>query len=425
MQTRRLPRSHVLLLLFVCVTGVLACVTANLRSDVPPQGWWFERGPVVPHESFPADCSLCHTGDDWHTIREDFEFEHHDETGVGLVGAHREAECLRCHNDRGPVEVFAQRGCAGCHEDVHRGELGKNCESCHDEMNWRPDELIAMHNRTRFPLVGAHAAAACWRCHPGAATGNFLRVTTDCATCHADDLALAQNPDHLAQGWTSGCEQCHLSTTWGGAGFTHTTWPLTGAHTAADCSDCHLGGLFSGTPNQCVDCHLTEYQTTTAPNHLAAGFPPTCEACHTTAGWLGASFSHSLYPLTGAHTQASCSDCHPTGVYVGTPDQCADCHLGDYQATTNPNHLAAGFPTTCETCHGTSTWNGATFSHPFPLTGDHAGFSCSDCHLVPGSFSSFSCTVCHLPGETNDDHDDVPGYVYQSQACLTCHPTGN
>ena len=65
----------------------LACLQQE-HPDAPPQGWWGERGPVVPHDSFPADCSLCHVGDDWTTIREDFTYDHALETGYALTGAH-------------------------------------------------------------------------------------------------------------------------------------------------------------------------------------------------------------------------------------------------------------------------------------------------------------------------------------------------
>ena len=37
--------------------------------------------------------------------------------------------------------------------------------------------------------------------------------------------------------------------------------------------------------------------------------------------------------------------------------------MATYQATKNPNHVAAGFPTTCETCHTTAQWPGAKFDH--------------------------------------------------------------
>ncbi len=383
----------------------LSCVVAARRTG-GPQTWWDKRGPVVPHESFPADCSLCHEGEGWRSIRADFVYDHERETGVKLEGAHTSAECLRCHNDRGPVALFAARGCGGCHENVHRGQLGDNCESCHTQSDWRPNEVIAAHNRTRFPLAGAHAVAACWRCHPGAQTGNFARADTTCVACHSADLARAQNPDHAAQGWVDSCERCHLPTQWSGGGFTHNTWPLVGQHAGADCAQCHVGGVFAGTPSQCVDCHLADYQGATQPNHVTFGFPTSCEQCHTPIGWNVANFSHA-------------------GINSG----CVQCHLSDYQSTNDPNHVLAGFGQTCEQCHtSTNNWNVVNFPHPqFPITsGDHNGFSCSQCHLQPNNFQSFSCTHCHdhRQSEMDDEHDDVPGYVWQSAACYQCHPDG-
>jgi hypothetical protein len=44
----------------------------------------------------------------------------------------------------------------------------------------------------------------------------------------------------------------------------------------------------------------------------------------------------------------------------------------------------------------------------------------------PNSFGVFSCLTCHEhnQSEMDDEHDDVPGYVYESTACYGCHPTG-
>lgn len=414
--------SALALLLLACVATVLD----TRQNDAPPQGWWKERGPVVPHDSFPADCSLCHTGADWHTIRADFVFDHDGETGVALVGAHAQAECLRCHNDRGPVATFAARGCSGCHEDVHRAQLGKDCVACHVESDWQVREAIAKHSETRFPLVGAHAAAACWRCHPGADVGDFARASTECIACHASDLARASVPDHQALGYVDACERCHLPTSWQGAAFDHSTWPLTGAHRGADCAACHANGVFAGTPTDCAACHLEDYQATTDPNHVAAGFPTQCETCHTTSTWAGALFDHSSWPLTGAHTSVDCSACHLGGVYAGTPTDCAACHLDDYAATTDPNHASAGFPTSCEDCHSTSGWEGADFDHPFPIdSGAHKELDCADCH-VSADYEMFSCMTCHEHSQQkmDDKHSEVGGYVYQAAACYACHPNG-
>jgi hypothetical protein len=431
----------------------LACLSTAGREDVPPQGWWAGRGPVVPHETFPADCTLCHTGDDWQTLRDDFEFDHLAETGYALVGAHARAECLRCHNDRGPAQAFANRGCAGCHEDVHRNQLGSNCESCHDQGDWRPNEAIAAHNRTRFPLIGSHAAVPCFRCHLGAQVGNFIGADTECTSCHQADLAQALDPDHLAQGWTQNCEECHIATAWSGGGFNHAAWPLTGQHAAIDCALCHVGGQFGGIPTDCYDCHMADFTATTDPNHVALNFSQACDECHGTATWSGAQFNHAGI-VNGCFTchaddygaandpnhvqlgiSTNCEQCHGVQTWdgaqfdhVGITTGCIDCHAQDYTQTTNPNHALAGFPTSCEQCHGTNNWNQASFNHTFPINGgNHGNLSCNECHQVPSSFRTFSCTHCHehSQGEMADEHDEVNGYVWSSPACYNCHPDGN
>ena len=237
------------------VFGLLACVSSRSGPDSPVHGWWDERGPVVPHETFPADCSLCHLVDeDWSTLRDDFDFDHAVETGFALLGAHEDAQCLRCHNDRGPVQLFSVRGCAGCHEDVHRGQLGKDCLACHDQYDWHPEGQIALHDRTRFPLVGAHATTACWRCHPGAQVGNFTRAQTDCFACHAADYQRTASPNHASIGFATSCQNCHNTHAWSSARFDHRFPINSGRHSGFACEDCHVNPrtfrVFS-----CTDCH--------------------------------------------------------------------------------------------------------------------------------------------------------------------------
>jgi len=191
----------------------VACVVQG-RDSAAQRLWWAGFGPVLPHDTFPGDCSLCHVGNDWQRVSSDFEFDHQQETGVALEGAHNRATCLRCHNDRGPVAVFTARGCIGCHEDVHVGTLGSECTTCHTQETWQPFGQRALHDRTRFPLIGVHASTACHRCHPGAEVGRFTPTDTECVTCHASDLARATNPNHVGLGWVDRCDRCHLPRTW-------------------------------------------------------------------------------------------------------------------------------------------------------------------------------------------------------------------
>ena len=192
--------------------ALLVGCASEPRVDFALERYWSGLGPVLPQDDFPGDCRLCHEGAGWHTLNEDFEFDHEAETGVPLRGAHEQAGCLRCHNDRGPVAMFAARGCVGCHEDFHTAELGQDCARCHSEHDWRPIGQVALHARTRFPLVGAHAVADCRRCHTGARYGDFVPTDTECLSCHSDDLLRTTN--HVGLGWTSDCQRCHVPTFW-------------------------------------------------------------------------------------------------------------------------------------------------------------------------------------------------------------------
>lgn len=199
-------------LLFAAVVAA-ACVTRGV-GEGSVHRWWAGFGPVLPHDTFPADCKLCHVGEDWNSLTDDFRFDHAAETGVPLHGAHAQARCLRCHNDRGPVAVFHARGCAGCHEDVHKGELGATCTACHQESTWRPFGQYEKHFHSRFPLTGAHANVACHRCHLGARAGDFAPADPECVTCHLDDARNARNPPHVPLGFVDDCQRCHIPTTW-------------------------------------------------------------------------------------------------------------------------------------------------------------------------------------------------------------------
>ncbi|MEO6593836.1 MAG: cytochrome c3 family protein, partial [Planctomycetota bacterium] len=240
--------------------GVFALAVA-CATFVPQQGWNPAAGPVVPHDTFPADCSLCHKGGDWHSLREDFTFDHGARTGTTLGGAHKNAGCLLCHNDRGPVQQFAARGCAGCHADPHLARLGATCADCHNERTWYPREAIAMHDRTRFPLVGAHAAAACFRCHPGAQVGNFAGALSECAQCHQADFARTTNPNHVLSNFSRSCETCHTPLGWKPARFDHPgSFPLSLGHAGRACSECHTtANSFVGLSTGCASCHSDDF----------------------------------------------------------------------------------------------------------------------------------------------------------------------
>ena len=142
----------------------------------------------------------------------------------------------------------------------------------------------------------------------------------------------------------------------------------------------------------------------------------------------------NYYVLRGAHLviKNDCFKCH-MGSYSGTPNTCFGCHSTEYNNTTNPNHVSAGFPTACESCHSENAWIPSTWDHDnmyFPIySGKHRNewAQCIDCHTTAGVFTTFSCIDCHEhndKAEVDDDHDKVTGYSYNSSACYSCHPTG-
>lgn len=207
---------HRNLMIIALSLAAAACftVTPGELGRGPRHGWWDGLGEVLPHDSFPADCNLCHLPQDWSSLRPGFDFDHLAETGVELEGSHAAAQCLRCHNDRSPSQVLSTLSCTGCHEDVHSGHLGADCTSCHDQLTWQAVGQRVMHDHQRFPLVGIHASTSCWRCHPGEDAQRFTPTPTDCVACHTKDLNNANNPDHNALGWVDRCDSCHVPLLW-------------------------------------------------------------------------------------------------------------------------------------------------------------------------------------------------------------------
>ncbi|HEU5171039.1 MAG TPA: hypothetical protein VFU46_10905 [Gemmatimonadales bacterium] len=389
-----------------------------------------------PHGALGQECATCHGAGGWRPARISRGFDH-AKLGFALAGAHASTPCQGCHASLAFRQV--ERSCVGCHRDVHQGELGAGCAQCHSSRSFLDrSTMVQAHRATRFPLSGAHLTVDCEACHAPSPQGHltFVNRRADCAGCHLGAYQAAQDPNHTALGFPTECSQCHAATVWPQARFNHagTAFPLTGAHRAVSCPSCHADGVYRGKSTACVSCHQGDYTATTNPGHAAAQFPTDCTACHGTTGWTPAQFNHdnTQFPLTGAHRSATCSSCHADGVYRGKPTACLACHQGDYDATVDPSHSAAQFPTTCMSCHGTTSWSGATFDHDgpyFPIySGQHRGrwTTCSTCHPNPGSYQQFTCLTCHEHDQVrmDDKHRNRPGYSYDSQACYGCPPRG-
>ncbi len=379
---------------------------------------------------FPTTCESCHSAASatWSA-----SFNHN--TIFQLVGVHATQPCTACHINN--VYHGTPRDCYGCHRTTYEHTTNPNhvaagfpttCESCHSAASatWS----ASFNHSTFFQLVGVHATQPCSACHINGVYHGTPRI---CFGCHQTDYTATTNPNHAAAGFPTTCESCHspAASSWT-ATFNHNTiFQLVGVHATQPCTACHINNVYHGTPRDCYGCHRTTYEHTTNPNHVAAGFPTTCDTCHSPASATWASsFNHStVYPLLGRHLTAACTRCHVNNVYHGTPRICYACHVAQYNATTNPNHIAAGFPTACEPCHkaSDSSFTLGVFNHTwFPIaSGRHSGNPCAACHTNPAAYSVFSClTGCHPKSSTDSHHQGRSGYRYESAACYSCHPQG-
>ncbi|MBI2408954.1 MAG: hypothetical protein HYV19_11685 [Gemmatimonadetes bacterium] len=387
--------------------------------------------PAHAASGIGTNCTQCHGTAGWAGSAFD-----HSVTSFALTGAHRAVACAGCHGDG--VYKGKPSLCESCHRarydatstPAHAAAgFPTSCQSCHTTTAWVPSPFD--HSATQFPLTGAHRASPCARCH---GDNVYKGKNTACVSCHQPQYVASVRPPHATLAFPTVCATCHTTTAWTGATFDHavTRFALTGAHRAVSCAGCHGDGIYRGKPLTCAGCHQARFDATTTPNHRSAAFPTTCEVCHSTTAWIPGTFNHAntLFPLTGAHTTQSCASCHGDGVYRGKSTLCVSCHQARYDATTNPNHRAAMFPTACASCHTTLRWTGATFNHDgsyFPIySGKHKGrwSTCADCHTVSTNFSVFSCFSCHRQTDMDKEHKGRTGYRYDSALCYQCHPRG-
>ncbi|MGB4970406.1 MAG: hypothetical protein WBO31_12800 [Saprospiraceae bacterium] len=385
---------------------------------------------------FSNDCASCHSETAW--IPSTFD---HDAVHFPIYSGTHKGEWNQCTDCHVNLSNYKEFSCIVCHtnpktNDDHtlvNGYFYSNdaCFACHPM--GRKDDAFD-HNSTSFPLTGAHTSVQCKECH----AGGFKGTSTQCMDCHTKDYNSSINPPHSSLAIPKDCALCHTTAPdWKPAGMPihDQYYPLTGAHAtiANDCAVCHRGD-YTQTPKTCAGCHTQDYVATLNPNHTKLGMYSDCAICHTTnPDWKPAGMpNHSdFYVLKGAHAGIAneCATCHK-GDYINTPNTCAGCHQTDYNNTKNPPHKTLQFSTDCATCHTETTWSPATFDHDaahFPIySGTHKGEwnQCTDCHTNPTNYKEFSCTVCHTNPKADEDHKGVPGYTFQSTACLVCHPTG-
>jgi hypothetical protein len=379
-----------------------------------------------PHGAgFKINCNICHSTKGWQLDKDIYSFDH-NKTKLALTGQHKVTSCRDCH----PTLVFTgtKSNCIDCHTDIHQATLGLDCSRCHTPVSWLVTNSIDLHQTSRFPLVGAHRTADCIQCHK---SENFTRIDAlgvNCIDCHRKNYLVTTTPNHIQSGISEDCIQCHSLSAfqWTGVGFNHSSFPLVQGHSTIKCSDCHSQGIYTTASPVCSTCHQKDFIAAINPVHTAPVFSNNCQDCHSLSpGWKPAAFNHSKFPLTLGHSVPACIDCHNDGNYTATPTVCYSCHQTNYTATTNPNHIAAGYSTTCNTCHNTNPgWKPATFNHTsFPLTLGHATPLCADCHKG-GNYTTTS-TVCYSCHAIDYNNSTNPKHLTLSfsTTCTQCHTT--
>jgi hypothetical protein len=298
---------------------------------------------------FPTACEICHgtNANTW----EGAAFTH---STFPLRGQHRMADCSDCHSSGQYVGLPSD--CVFCHREDYNSTRNPNhkqlnypfdCEACHgiQAITW----ARAKFNHDSFPLKGQHAVVDCFACH---SSGQYEGLPSVCVFCHLEDYLNAKDPDHKQLGFHTDCEVCHGTdaVSWKNANLSHTQYfPLQGAHTDLDCSQCHVKNL--NPPKECVNCHQEDYDSSEDPNHKTAGFPTDCEYCHYPSHvfWSQAKFDHSFPIESGKHSQWDCTDCHLTANYRDF--SCINCHTNDKTRMDNKHRKVPGYSYNSQSCY--------------------------------------------------------------------------
>ena len=382
-----------------------------------------------PHgEDFKIDCATCHNSESWKVTKPDMSFDHNT-TKFKLTGQHQMVDCKSCHTTLKFQETKSE--CASCHTDMHQNTLGPDCAKCHDTKHWIVQNTTTMHQLSRFPLLGNHAVADCAQCHKSSSKLQFEPLGIECIDCHRNDYLAAKTPNHQQSGYSTNCMECHgvRAIGWNSTNFEHGFFPLTEGHSIS-CAECHKDGSYQKISNECVNCHQTDFNSTTKPSHIQTGFSTACAECHTTSpGWSPANYTqHDAldFPIySGEHKGEwnKCTDCHTTNSY--STFSCINCHEHNQSDMDSEHRGTSGYSyksISCYSCHPQGNKSGA-FNHSttsFPLTGAHTNTDCASCHKNGFTGTSSECNSCHLSNynsASNPNHNTLGLPV----TCADCH----
>ncbi len=426
------------------------------------KGYHAQLGMQNPNGKDCVRCHLEHNGEDFSLVHWDppqNKFDHRL-AGYPLVEKHAAVACEKCHTPAHMVPALRvlikkknlpasfmglSQDCVTCHEDVHKGQLGPDCKSCHNLTDWKQAKQFD-HSKTKYPLTGMHAQVACEKCHfPSGPdkTVKFRGIKFEtCTDCHSDPHKGA---------FKGTCESCHTTASWkkinASMQFDHskTKYPLLGMHLKVACTDCHAKGDFKKEVAfaRCVDCHTVDPHKGQFQARASKG---ECAECHKVEGWKPSLFgvkehATSKYPLEGKHAAVTCDKCHtPAGKdtqYKVKFAACTDCHKDEH----DKQFAAAPYLNRCEDCHTVKDFHRSTFTiakhqkSRFALTGSHVAVPCAECHkaglagrtdkILPFHFEDSTCTACHADPHKGEFKDRMAAKRANGTAlgCEACHNT--
>lgn len=465
-----------------------------LECHTELKGRW-EKGAGY-HGRLPAEkknaCESCHhehQGKDFALVswgqggKKGFD---HKLSGWPLEGAHVKPECNDCHMPRRIKEGAILRmlekqpgretylglpqGCAACHFDEHRGQVGTDCKSCHDTREFKTAPGFN-HDQTDYPLKGKHKKVECKGCHPTlkdpegkaefppAKHESYLKYQPldfrACTDCHKDphDNRFGQR-----------CQSCHVVEGWSIVRDARkdrefhdkTRFPLKGEHEDVECRACHgpwpgKKAVFKGLKHDdCGDCHPDAHvgQIKVAKK----GGLLDCSSCHTVEGFLPPRFDAEAhektdYPLKGAHRAVGCRACHTASPAVLDKVPAATRRLltvqkrpqlfsplqfqlpkvkGEKCESCHKDVHAGQFKAACNGCHASAdTFKLPKFDHDktrYPLEGAHQGLACTKCH---GADATGVVRYAPLPMTCEGCHEDVHVGQFSKDKkpaeCAGCH----
>ncbi len=374
----------------------------------------------VHQNTLGKDCSSCHNSVKFKPAA----FFNHDKAKFKLTGAHQKVECIKCHQkEQLNGKVFQKfvglqfKNCTPCHQDVHKGQFGSDCEKCHNVESFKVvNKNTFDHNKTKYPLEGAHVRVACADCH-----GKDLLSKpkfAKCTDCHKDQHFGEFTVNNVLRD----CKECHSIesfklTLYSIDEHNKLKFQLTGAHLAVSCQSCHYKDPtkewhFKNIGERCIDCHKNVHG-----NEITEKFMPNdnCTSCHNTNSWKNISFDHDLtkFRLTGKHKTTLCRECHEQKLldgkikfkFVSQKPECSSCHKDIHFGQFNSEKIEN--ISVCENCHGFDNWKPVKFDHDktkFSLKGAHEKVSCLSCHkkvningnlFIKYRLEDFKCATCH------------------------------